>query len=80
MREMHKRMANTGERPPFLEERYLSRHNLDRESRRLVGLGYRVQSRQDMREADGYHVRFVYMGESNSHEFTPAGTGQRNRL
>jgi hypothetical protein len=72
-------MAETGHRPPFLKECYSSHRNLHREAQRLAALGYRVQSRQDMRDADGYHVTFVYVGEPNQGLRTPAAPAQSSR-
>lgn len=80
LREKHEHMAATGLRPPYLEEVYSSHRTLHREAQRLAKLGYRVRSRQDMREADGYHVTFVYMGRANDQVLTPTGAGQRDRF
>lgn len=73
-------MADTGARPPYLQEVYSSHRNLYREAERLARLGYRVQSRRDMREADGYHVTFVYMGQRSDPSRTPVGAGQTRRF
>ncbi len=66
LRQKHEQMAETGERPPFLSECYSSHRNLYREAQRLERLGYRVRSRQDMRDVDGYHVTFVYAGTAQA--------------
>jgi hypothetical protein len=79
LREKHTRMAKSGERPPFLEEYYTSHRNLYREAKRLEGLGYRVRSRQDMRDANGYRVTFAYVGASVRNEPVPVGGGVRGR-
>lgn len=67
LRQAHERMVETGERPPYLKESYYSHRNLHREAERLAALGYRVQSRQDMRDSSGYHVTFVYAGQASAY-------------
>lgn len=62
LRQKHERMADTGDRPPYLIECYSSHRHLYQEAQRLERLGYRIRSRQDMRDTDGYHVTFVYVG------------------
>ena len=63
LRRKHERMAMTGERPVYLTETYSTLRNLRKEANRLASLGYRIRSHQDMRDASGYHVTFVYGGE-----------------
>lgn len=78
LREKHMRMAKTGDRPAFLEEYYVSHHNLEREAERLVELGYRIRSRQDMRDANGYRATFIYVGEPDRSNPMPLETGRRS--
>ena len=71
-------MAKSGERPAFLEEYYTSQRALDRESKRLAKLGYRVKSRRDTRDATGYRVTLVYVGETNQDAYVPIGAGKND--
>jgi hypothetical protein len=80
LREKHEHMAETGTRPPYLQEVYSSHRSLHREAERLAKLGYRVQSRRDMREADGYHVTFVYMGHQTDRARSAVEAGRRERF
>lgn len=66
LRQKHEQMVETGERPPYLVECYSSHRHLYQEAKRLERLGYRVQSRQDMRDANGYRVTFVYAGNATA--------------
>jgi hypothetical protein len=68
LRKLHERMEQTGERPPYLTETYSSLRSLQKEAYRLAALGYRIRSRQDMRDASGYNVSFVYMGMSQTRD------------
>jgi hypothetical protein len=79
LRQQHEQMSETGERPPYLVEYYSSHRNLYQEAKRLERLGYRVQSRQDMRDANGYRVTFVYVGNAQADQTPPIFATSNNR-
>lgn len=76
LRHKHERLVQTGKRPPYLVEVYNSTRHLEEEANRLFALGYRIQSRQDVRgpAAFYYHVTFAYDPIHNTERTAPGSS------
>lgn len=77
LRSKHERLLQRGERPPYLIESYTALRHLEQEANSLSALGYRIQSRQDVKGTSGYyyHVTFAYVPEADLSPAVSNSTG-----